>query len=277
MTRPRDKLILALNGKGRNPKPLDAFTKMGFQFNCDYSGKACDLFDVGIQVERLPNADIDIEYDKDVPKNLGVRLAGKPEKNALPRDLQPSSMPGGDVEAQVVEAGTAIAVKGEVDSAALGTCVHDIFCVAENKSDKEIEAMVKAYGFESNLADGIEIKKSWNALVSHLTSTYGPAAKQYHELPFKHQLKTGQIVTGSMDFVWETPSGCVIVDYKTFPGKKAALLDSKSDYYVGKYTGQLDCYEQALAACGKKVVTKLLYYPMVGVIIKTAAKGNCIL
>jgi len=277
MTRPRDNLILALNGKGRNPKPLDAFTKMGFQFNCDYSGKACDLFDVGIQVERLPNADIDIEYSQDAPKNLGVKLAGKPEKNALPRDLQPSSMEGGDVEAQVVEAGTAISVKGEFDSAVLGTCVHDIFCVAENKSDKEIEAMVKAYGFESNLADGVEIKKSWNALTAYLTNSYGAAIKQYHELPFKHQLKSGQIVTGSMDFVWETPSGYVIVDYKTFPGKKEALLDSKSDWYVGKYKGQLDCYEQALAACGKKVVDRLLYYPMVGVIIKTAAKGNCIL
>ena len=70
-----------------------------------------------------------------------------------------------------------------------------------------------------------------------------------------------------MDFVWETSDGCVIVDYKTFPGKKENLLDTKSDYYVGKYKGQLDRYEQALTAGDKQVVAKLLYYPLVGVVV----------
>lgn len=268
MTRPRDNLIIVLNGRRGEPMPLQAFEQLGYTVARDFLAGSCDLFGVGVISNMLPNASVDIKYNQDAPKNLGAKLAGKPAKNALPRDLQPSGMPGGEVKAQALETGTAIAVKGEFDSAALGTCVHDIFCVADHKTDAEIADMVKAYGFENNLANGAEIKKSWNALVSHLTSTYGPAAKQYHELPFKHQLKTGQIVTGSIDFVWETPSGCVIVDYKTFPGKKEALLDSKSDYYVGKYKGQLDCYEQALAACGKKVAAKLLYYPMVGAIVK---------
>lgn len=71
-----------------------------------------------------------------------------------------------------------------------------------------------------------------------------------------------------MDFVWENADGCVIVDYKTFPGRKEDLLDAKSDYYVGKYKGQLECYENALAAGGKTVIAKILYYPMVGVIVK---------
>ncbi len=268
MTRPRDNLIIVLNGRRGEPMPLRSFEQLGYTVACDFQAGSCDLFGVGIISNMLPNADIDIQYKADAPKNLGVKLAGRLAKNALPRDLQPSGMPGGDAEPQALEAGAAITIKGNADPAALGTCIHDIFCVAEKKSEKEIEAMVKAYGFEKNLANSAEIKASWSALADWLGANFGPATKQYHELPFKRQLKTGQIVTGSMDFVWESPAGCVILDYKTFPGKKEALLDSKSDYYVGKYKGQLDCYEEALTAAGKKVSAKLLYYPVVGVIVK---------
>ena len=118
--------------------------------------------------------------------------------------------------------------------------------------------MVKAYGFESNLPKAGEIKASWKALKDWLTLNYGPAQCEHHELPFKHQLKNGQIVTGSMDFVWETAEGCVLVDYKT----------SESDVHAGKYKGQLECYEKALVAAGKKVLDKVLYYPVVGVLVK---------
>ena len=268
MTRPRDKLILALNGKGKTPKPLVAFQEMGFNLTGNYSGKVCDLFNVGVPVECLPNADLEIEYVHEKEKNTVLKIAGKPAKEALKRDLQPSSMPGGEVKAEVVEVATKITEAGKPDAAELGTCIHDIFCVAENKSDKEIADMLKAYGFEANLPKPDEIKKAWEALIAWLTATYGPAKKQYHELPFTHHLATGQKVTGSMDFVWETDSGCVVVDYKTFPGEKNDLLDTKSDYYVGKYKGQLECYEKALTAGGKKVIAKVLYYPVVGVVVK---------
>ena len=268
MTRPRDKLILALNGKGKNPKPIDAFTKMGFQFAGNYYEDSSDLFDTGVFAERFPNIDSSIEYNHEKPKNMIINLAAKPSNDAEPRDLQPSSMSGGEVEVEMIEAGTTITVTGKAGSAALGSCIHDIFCVAENKKDNDIAEMVKAYGFETNLTKTDEIKRSWESLTVWLTSNYGSAKKQYHELPFKQQLDTAQIITGSIDFVWETDVGCVIVDYKTFPGKKEDLLDVKSDYYVGKYKGQLECYEKAITAAGKKVISKLLYYPVVGVIVK---------
>ncbi|SFI85804.1 ATP-dependent exoDNAse (exonuclease V) beta subunit (contains helicase and exonuclease domains) [Treponema bryantii] len=268
MTRPRDKLILALNGKGKSPKPLVAFQEMGFKLSGDYSGKVCDLFNVGALAELLPNAKLDIEYVHEKEKNTILKLAGKPSNIAVKRDLTPSSMQGGEVKAEMLETGTPITVTGKADSATLGTCIHDIFCVADSKSDKDIADMVKAYGFESNLPKPDEIKKAWEALTSWLTSNYGPAQKQYHELPFKHQLKTGQIVTGSMDFVWETASGCEVVDYKTTNANKEALLNKATDIYVGKYKGQLECYEQALNAAEKKVIAKVLYYPVIGVIVK---------
>ena len=87
-------------------------------------------------------------------------------------------------------------------------------------------------------------------------------------MPFKRKLQTSQFVTGSMDFVWECDKGFVIVDFKTFPGKKEELSNKNSDFYVGKYKGQLDSYEDALTADGKTVLAKLLFYPMVGAIVK---------
>ena len=143
------------------------------------------------------------------------KLAGKPEKDVPVRDLQPSGMPGGDINAELIDCGVPITATGDYDAAALGTCVHDIFCVADNKTDAQVADMVKAYGFENNLKDSDQIKKSWESLTEWLMKKYGPDKKQYHELPFKHQLPNGQIVTGSMDFVWETAEGCVVVDYKT--------------------------------------------------------------
>ena len=268
MTRPRDQLIIVLNGRRGKPMPMLTFTQLGYTVAEDFQLGHSDLFGVGVISNKLENADEDIKYNGSKVENLGIKLAGNPVNNAQTRDLQPSSMSGGEVEVEMIEAGATITVTGKADSAALGTCIHDIFCVAENKKDNDIAEMVKAYGFESNLTKTDEIKIAWEALTTWLTSNYGSAKKQYHELPFKHQLDTAQIITGSMDFVWETDAGCVIVDYKTFPGKKEDLLDENSDFYVGKYKGQLECYENAITAAGKKVISKLLYYPVVGVIVK---------
>ena len=58
------------------------------------------------------------------------------------------------------------------------------------------------------------------------------------------------------------------MDYKTTKTTRDALLNKGTDVYVGKYKGQIECYEQALVAAGKKVLGKYLYYPMVGVLVK---------
>lgn len=268
LTRPRDNLILALNGKGKNPKPLVAFQEMDFEVSKDFSHKATDLFGVGVFADKLDNAESDIEYDYEEEKNEALCISGKADKKVLPRDLQPSSMPSGKVKAEIYEEVVSVHIDGKYNSAALGTCIHDIFCVADDKTDKDISDMIDTCGLEKNIKKSSEIKQSWDSLTKFLKETYGDAKKQYHELPFKQRLETEQVITGSMDFVWETSKGCVVVDYKTFPGKKEDLLDAKSDYYIGKYKGQLECYENALKASGKKVIAKLLFYPVVGVIVK---------
>ena len=268
MTRPRDKLIIALCGRRGPPRPLQTFTDLGIDVANDFLEGPSDLFNAGVVSEKWENIDLEIKYNKEDEANKILKIAGKPGKSVDERDLTPSSMKGGKIIVDPIECGTPIAVAGKYDAAALGTCIHDIFCVADHKNDAQITDMVKAYGFESNLPKAGEIKASWEALKEWLTGSFAPAQNEYHELPFKHQLKNGQIVTGSMDFVWETDKGCVLVDYKTSPCTKENLINKESDVHAGKYKGQLECYEQALLAAGKKVLAKVLYYPVVGVVVK---------
>ncbi len=270
MTRPRDNLIIALCGRRGAPLPLQLFTDFGITVANDFLEGPSDLFKAGVVSEKWDNAELEIEYKHDAkgPVVLDIATRGEPAKDVPLRDITPSSMEGGDVQAQLIDCGAPITVTGSYESDALGTCIHDIFCVTDSKSDQEVAQMVKAYGFEKNLPECGQIKAAWGALTGWLSANFGPAQKQYHELPFKHQWSTAQIVTGSMDFVWETADGCIVVDYKTFPGQKQDLLDKSSKYYVGKYKGQLDCYEKALVAAGKNVLGKYLYYPMVGVLVK---------
>ena len=272
ITRAKDNLILTTDG---GKKGFHMFKCLGCNVADSYNyedGKSEDLFNVGSEdhkhtflFERQALEDGETlqqtEYKKYI---LGEGSCEVDEA----RDLTPSSMPGGEVQAELIDCGKPISVAGSYEADELGTCVHDIFCVADNKTDEQIADMVKAYGFEENLPVCGEIKKSWNALTTWLQSSFGPAQKQYHELQFKHKLTGGQIVTGSMDFVWETAEGCVVVDYKTTNTTRDALINKATDVYVGKYKGQIECYEQALVAAGKQVLGKYLYYPMVGVLVK---------
>ena len=270
MTRPRDNLIIALCGRKGAPLPLQLFTDLGMTVANDFLEGPSDLLNAGVVSEKWENADLDIVYDQKgkPPAVLDISRSTDPPEDIPGRDVAPSGMEGGDVQAELIDCGVPITTTGDYDSTSLGTCVHDIFCVADKKSDQEVTQFVKAYGFENNLKDSGQIKKSWESLTEWLMKKYGSDKKQYHELPFKHQLPNGQIVTGSMDFVWETAEGCVVVDYKTTNTTRDALLNKATDVYVGKYKGQIECYEQALVAAGKKVLAKYLYYPMIGVLVK---------
>lgn len=42
------------------------------------------------------------------------------------------------------------------------------------------------------------------------------------------------------------------------------VVNSEHKHFVGMYTGQFECYERALAASGKKVLAKVVYYATLG-------------
>ena len=77
-----------------------------------------------------------------------------------------------------------------------------------------------------------------------------------------------QIITGSIDMLWETAEGVVLIDFKTYSGTTQQLLDPTNPHYAGRYKGQLDCYQRAIEASGQRVIDQLIFYPILGDVVR---------
>lgn len=71
---------------------------------------------------------------------------------------------------------------------------------------------------------------------------------------------------GSIDLVWKTGEGDILVDFKTCPMGPKAVLDAESEHYAGWYARQLDAYQDALEAAGENVIKRYIYYPVSGLL-----------
>ena len=160
-------------------------------------------------------------------------------------------------------------VRDEDTMAKVGTCIHNIFCAIDvNHNEKFVKDAILAHEMQNHLTNAKPILLAWDWLVEFMTKQFGPAIATYHERPFKYE-SNGQITTGSIDLVWETAQGCIVIDYKTYPNwKKETVTSHDNKHYAGKYKGQLDCYEKALSLSGENVLAKLIYYPVNGMIVQ---------
>ena len=184
--------------------------------------------------------------------------------------------PGGDQFTEVYpEKGTSserITVSGTVSAYdQFGTCIHNIFAVyrpGEYKENMEkVQRIIEGYGLEDVLRAPSDILRAADNLYAFLEKTYGKPIKIYKEQPFSFVREgSGQMVTGEMDLVWETEEGCVLVDYKNYPGYDD-VLEPKSKFFVGKYLPQMGCYREALKGTGKNVNSILVFYAVQGRIV----------
>ena len=149
----------------------------------------------------------------------------------------------------------------------VGNCIHQIYCGIEKNLDNEsyYKDLIASYGLSTYLIDYEGIRNAWEGLVEWLTDNYGKATHIYHERPFSH-LKDGQVFTGSIDLVWQTAEGDILIDFKTCPLGHEHILNEDSDHYAGWYAGQLDAYTDALEAAGEKVIKRYIYYPVSGML-----------
>ena len=186
------------------------------------------------------------------------------------RYQQPSSQPDNGTAVELLsETGDRIAL-GKMDGhdmAEVGTCIHNIFCTVERQDSDAMTRIIDGAGLGAVIRNAWEISRAWSNLTGFLESRYGKATEVHHELPFSYA-SGGQIFNGSMDLVWKTDDGCVLVDFKTCPKGKAAIMDPEDKHYAGHYGGQFACYAKALEMHADKVLTKIVYYPVSGLIIE---------
>ncbi len=155
----------------------------------------------------------------------------------------------------------------------MGTCIHNIFAIYRpeigNAAMREkAQRIINAYGMTKMLPDVDGILLSIASLYQFLEQTYGNAYKVEHEVPFRHEVGD-QVVVGEMDLLWYTsPKECVLIDFKNYPGVMSKALDKTAKEYVGQYAAQLNAYEKALIEAGVTVKAKLVYYSVLGYLVR---------
>ena len=272
MTRPRDVLIVALEPHKKDVHTLQWLEDVGL--DCVRPDAQHDIFGVGCRFE-------DDTMTQDQFDSLsGYRYLAEDEDmktRRIPYHQEPCD------EGVKYLSPSKLHVKGMVDAtyqicehmhqgtlvgktmADVGNCIHQIFCGIEQHIDSEsyYTNLIESYGLKTYLTDYAAIRKAWEMLVKWLTEQFGAAINIYHERPFT-LLKDGNVYSGSIDLVWQTSDGDILIDFKTCPLGQKYILDSDSEHYAGWYAGQLDAYTDALEEAGEKVLKRFIYYPVSG-------------
>lgn len=276
MTRPRDVLILNINVPGKNGTLLN-WPKIngvtGVAANISESGD-WDVFGTGhmfkdYTIRGEENSLLERYGERDETLGMALKIGEPSFEKREPRYLSPSRVraKGKVVSHHDFEKRIPFASLPS-DMAVVGDCIHQIFAGIEG-GEGDINATVSGYDLGGVLTDKNAITEAWNNLVSYLNKTHGAAVKTYHERPFRLE-RNEQVLTGSIDLVWQTEEGDILIDFKTCPMGPSAVLDEESDHYAGWYAGQLDAYTDALEAGGEKVLKRYIYYPVSGVIAEVS-------
>ena len=146
----------------------------------------------------------------------------------------------------------------------IGNFVHHAMCLW-NGDKNIIDVLAKAYGVR---VDANVVSTSIANFWSWMEKTYGKATLVDRELPFSFVNESGQVVTGEIDLVYHTAEGYVLVDYKTYQGSSTHLTDENSEFFAGKYSGQISLYEDALKRTDKVIRDRLICYISLGTIIR---------
>ena len=112
-----------------------------------------------------------------------------------------------------------------------------------------------------------EVIRAWNNLQDFLKKKFGNPVAVYHERPFHQLQENGTMVVGSIDYVYHTSEGSILIDFKTFPLAEQ-VTDPTSSHFTGHYAGQLNAYATALEAAEEKVIKRYIYYPVSGLVVE---------
>ena len=146
----------------------------------------------------------------------------------------------------------------------IGDFFHHAMCLYSGDSAL-IASLAASYRISVEVDD---VVKTINAFWQMMENTYGKATEILRETPFTFVNDEGQVVTGEIDLIYRTSEGDVLVDYKTYQGAIANLIDKNSDFYAGKYSGQILLYEKALKKNGSVIRDSLISYMSLGVTVK---------
>ncbi len=274
MTRAQDRLITTSKAEKSIQKAMTWINNLGINLADIPAIGVVDLFDCGLPFTIGKTISADEKDDSETPeiilKDIDISTLSEtvyPDKFIAPSNT--GLQVKGKVEL-VATRGERIPLCGNPDMSEVGNCIHNIYaaCTEDEAHDLQTaQQMISAFHFDKILPDTQAIIAARQYLTQWLTSKHDACITQYHELAFTHE-EDDQIVRGSMDLVWETKEGCVLVDFKTFPGTETSVTKEDNVHFAGNYKPQFDRYHAALEAAGKQVIAEYVYYPVNGMIVE---------
>lgn len=276
VTRARDALSLAVY----KTNPLKWFQQIGLHpiESLDNLSDSVDCLAVGQPfVVHTLTPDEDEASEMNETGEAAEPISPEPATTNLPlyeqlqhysqRNVSPSMVAGMGRAELLYESGERIPRIGQASDSLVGDCIHQLFSSTDMQDSEAMAQLVSAYQLQGHLTSVEALQRSWSHFVEFLRTQYGEPTALRHELPFKQQVGK-QVITGSIDMLWETAEGAVLIDFKTYSGTTQQLLDPTNPHYAGRYKGQLDCYQRAIEASGQRVLDQLIFYPILGDVVR---------
>ncbi len=221
------------------------------------------IYRYGAEDVGLPSL---LNDDKEYALNFTCADKIYPDARVSPSELPFIPEEHGMIEFEIVEKFTErISIKGNPEMDVLGNAVHSYFAFEYDRLGAEeqialAQNLLKNWGMETSI-DHTELVEAGQRLTAFIDKKY-EGYKVYKEWPVSMKNKDGQIIQGFIDFLLDTPSGYVIIDHKSYPGKDV-LIKAK------EYIPQLIAYKKIVEkATGKSVVDTLLHLPISGLVLR---------
>ena len=273
ITRASDNLIFASNSL-KDIHWLED-TIVDWEFATEYSNlsldstynSVVDLFGTGINVRYQKIELGSFEYNISSSENSNNSYLNKtvPQVQNKNYKLSPSKAESlGSVKVELTETLHDKLKANNKDATEMGNALHQSLYLKDKSYFEENLSLNKVFDrFEIDENQFVENTIKFNIF---LDETYKPI-RQYPEYHLE-QMIGKQLAKGEADLVLETDDSLILIDYKSYPGYDD-VTDISSEFFAGKYSGQLTLYKQMLEAkFNKPVVKQLIYYVVLGKVVE---------
>jgi ATP-dependent exoDNAse (exonuclease V) beta subunit len=202
-----------------------------------------------------------------------------PVKTALkpPAHLTPSRQAEirGSRPGKIIDFGSRLPFAGAPDEADLGDAIHAIFATEFINPDhakrlEMLQRILHGYGLTDFLR-GEDVLQMVDRLRTNLEHQFKPK-QVLVEIPIETTNGMGQRIQGFIDLLLETNEGWVVVDHKSFPGKR-----SEWPAKAASYSGQLALYRDAVNKLGLPVATVWVHFAVGGGLIEVLPNDKSII
>jgi ATP-dependent exoDNAse (exonuclease V) beta subunit len=172
----------------------------------------------------------------------------------------------------VIDFRSRLPLTGKPDDADLGDALHAILAadfVNPTCSDRiaVAERIIKGYGL-SALVKASDALAMVDRFRKNMVATFHPT-QVLVEVPFSTANKAAQRVSGFMDLILETDRGWVLIDHKSFPGKRSDWASKAISF-----SGQLALYREALKNLGKEIASLWIHFAVSGGMVEVKLSAS---